>query len=320
MGSIVAALASSHAFALMDPSRWDHYRERNRMAYARRYGTEPPIHPRISGETDADIAVRYRRIRAGLDELRNTLMAARPDVLLLIGDDQSENYTNLNVPQIAIYTGHSVMAVDRMTGVERKYSCATEASLPLLEALVEMGFDVSFSEQFVDNRLLSHAHSEPLIRVLVPDADIPIVPLFVNAIHWPGPTPARCYAFGQALGDIIRRRLGGKRIAIYASGGLSHFTAGYPWKTYSGEFCYGSISEEFDRRVLDWMRRGDVGAFAKLTSADLLAHGEIELRSWIVLLGAVGPGRAEVLAYEPFYRGLMGMGVARWPIADAQGG
>jgi hypothetical protein len=48
-----------------------------------------------------------------------------------------------------------------------------------------------------------------------------------------------------------------------------------------------------------------------------LDHGEIELRSWIVLAGAVGAVRAQVLAYEPLYRGLMGMAVAQWPLNAA---
>jgi len=51
-----------------------------------------------------------------------------------------------------------------------------------------------------------------------------------------------------------------------------------------------------------------------MSSKDRLDHGEIELRSWIIVPGAVGSARAEVLAYEPLYRGLMGMGVARWAV------
>ena len=46
-------------------------------------------------------------------------------------------------------------------------------------------------------------------------------------------------------------------------------------------------------------------------------HGDIELRSWIVLAGAVGEVPAQVLAYEPLYRGLMGMAVAQWPVNSA---
>ncbi|MGH7809549.1 MAG: extradiol ring-cleavage dioxygenase, partial [Candidatus Binatia bacterium] len=65
---------------------------------------------------------------------------------------------------------------------------------------------------------------------------------------------------------------------------------------------YGCISEDFDRRILQWMADGEANKLAGLSSAELLDHGEIELRSWIVLAGAVGPARARVLAYEPLYR------------------
>jgi aromatic ring-opening dioxygenase LigB subunit len=148
----------------------------------------------------------------------------------------------------------------------------------------------------------------------LPAADVPIVPIYVNAIHPPGPTPARCYAFGQILGNIIRNSLPNKRVAIYASGGLSHFTAGYPWRVYRGPFGYGYISEDFDRQVLKWLETGESRRLAGLTSAQLLDHGEIELRSWIVLAGAIGSMPVRVLAYEPLYRGLMGMAVALWPL------
>jgi aromatic ring-opening dioxygenase LigB subunit len=152
------------------------------------------------------------------------------------------------------------------------------------------------------------------MRILLPAADVPIVPIYVNAIHPPGPTPARCYAFGQVLGEIIRNNLADQRIAIYASGGLSHFTAGYPWRVYRGPFGYGHISEDFDRRVLQWMVDGQASKLAGLSSAELLDHGEIELRSWIILAGAVGAAPAQVLAYEALYRGLMDMAVAHWPL------
>jgi hypothetical protein len=62
------------------------------------------------------------------------------------------------------------------------------------------------------------------------------------------------------------------------------------------------------------MTDGQTEEIVKLSSKDRLDHGESELRSWIIVLWAVGSARAEVLAYEPLYRGLMGMGVARWAV------
>jgi aromatic ring-opening dioxygenase catalytic subunit (LigB family) len=319
MGDIVVALASSHAFAVLPPERWDEVRERNRKSYARRYGSEPPVHPRVEEESWDLVQPRYERVRSGLAALRQALVETQPDALIVIGDDQNENFSGQNCPQLAIYTAGEAVLVDRSMQESRSYPCDGESARTLLEGAVEAGFDVAICDGFPENRLLSHAHVEPLMRVLLPAADIPIVPIFVNAIHWPAATPARCFAFGEALADIVRTRLGKKRIAIYASGGLSHFTAGYPWRVYRGPFAYGAISEAFDRKLIRWMTEGRAEEIKKLTSDDLLDHGNIEFRCWIVALGMVGAVPAQMLAYEPLYRGLMGMGVARWTLPAARG-
>jgi hypothetical protein len=47
-------------------------------------------------------------------------------------------------------------------------------------------------------------------------------------------------------------------------------------------------------------------------SPDLLEHGDVEFRSWLVVQGALDGCPADTLAYEPFHRGIMGMGCALW--------
>jgi hypothetical protein len=71
------------------------------------------------------------------------------------------------------------------------------------------------------------------------------------------------------------------------------------------------IAEDFDRKIIQWMTEGQVEEIKKLTSDNLLDHENIEFRCWIVALGVVGTVPAQMLAYEPLYRGLMGMGVAQ---------
>jgi hypothetical protein len=117
---------------------------------------------------------------------------------------------------------------------------------------------------------------------------------------------------------VEKERPVGERVAVYASGGLSHFTAGYPWAHYKGTHTYGSISEGFDRKIIDLMTRGEGEKLARLSADDLLDNGEIELRSWITLLGAVGQSAARVLAYEPFYSGNMAMSAAYWELEEGQ--
>jgi aromatic ring-opening dioxygenase catalytic subunit (LigB family) len=322
MGRIVAGFASSHANTLVEPSRWDERRQHNRLGYKKRYDVEPPIHPKIAEEPIGIREKRYQPIRDGLVFLRDRLRETKPDALILIGDDQNENYREDNLPQVAIYIGDHLIAVDRHNeGNQDKrvsYRCHTELANSLLTGLVERDFDVASSKFFPREELLAHAHA-PILRRIIPDADIPVVLIFVNAIHVPTISPKRCYRLGQAIKDIIEgERPAAERFVIYASGGLSHFTAGYPWSHYKGTHSYGSICDEFDHKILDWMKRGEGELFSQLTSQELLDNGEIELRSWITLLGAVGQTPAQVLAYEPFYSANMAMSVALWDVDNAR--
>ena len=316
MSEIIAGLASSHAFALVDPTTWDERRERNRQMYAKRYGVEPARQPKVAEETLEVRKARYKNVKDGLDFFQGWLKENKPDALILVGDDQNENFHADNMPQISIYLGDSVRAfdprLDRGDAVPPQYPCHAELAHKLLVGLIDRDFDVAFSKAFPQDKLLSHAHA-PILRLLDPDASIPVVLVFVNAIHIPGISPSRCYRLGQAIGEIVTKDGSpAERVAIYASGGLSHFTGGYPWPDYTGPFSYGSISEDFDRRALEWIKTGNGHKLAGLTSQDLLDNGDIEMRSWIVLAGAMGERPANVLAYEPLYSGNMGMGVAFW--------
>jgi len=314
MGTIVAGLASSHAFTLTDPEHWDEFRERNRAGYQRRYGVAPPVHPKLELERPEENRRRFRRIQDGLDQLRRNLEEIRPDALVVIGDDQDENYKDDNLPQIAIYLGDEVHAVDRFKKERRSYRCHPALAQEIFAGCVQAGFDMASSKSFPNQELLSHAHGPPL-SVLTPKGDIPVVLLFVNAIHVPAVNPERCYRLGQTIARIIAAGPP-RRVAVYASGGLSHFTAGYPWPHYRGPETYGGICEDFDRNVLRLMAEGRGEELARLGSEDLLAHGDIELRSWITLLGCVGKTPARTLTYEPFYRAIMGMAVGYWALDE----
>jgi aromatic ring-opening dioxygenase catalytic subunit (LigB family) len=212
-----------------------------------------------------------------------------------------------------VYTGGDYVADDW----DRKHT-ATIANHPeiarkLLEGCLEEGFDVAWCTAFRDGKLLSHAHTEPILY-LVRESGIPVVPIFVNAVHPPAPSAARCYAFGEALARVIDRELADRRIVLCASGGLSHFSPSHPWAHHLGPRYVGDISVEFDRKIVGWMRSGEGERLAAISSRELIEHGEGELRQWIVLLGALGAARPEFLVYEPLFRSIMGMGVGWWQL------
>src|SRR5713226_5057126 len=100
MAKFVAGMASSHAFALEDPSRWDEGRLRNRQMYERRYGVLPLEQPQVAEESDEDCQDRHGRIREGFAFLRRKLEEKKPEALVFIGDDQNENFKEDNLPQV----------------------------------------------------------------------------------------------------------------------------------------------------------------------------------------------------------------------------
>lgn len=314
MASLSSAMASSHAYALREPVTWDKARRENMRGYERTYGVLPQVNPHIADEPDDVVETRYARIRDAFRSVRTTLAETRPDVLLIVADDQNEHFTSI-IPQIAIYVGKQFMAGSRTSAGVCTASHPRLAEA-ILQTAVDADIDIAAVRELPDERLFAHAFA--VLHKIDPEATLPVIPVFVNAIHVPAPSPARCYYFGQTIRRAIEQFPGSERVALYASGGLSHFTKGYPWKRYAGPFGYGAISEDFDRELVERLSSGDSDSLARLTSQDLLANGEIEVRSWITLLGAVGQVRPEFVVYEPFYRGLMGMAVASWDIQARQ--
>lgn len=310
---IVAGFATSHAYTFQEPETWDKRRERSKANVAKRAGWLAPDTAEAQAETLADSLQRYASIRDAHAKIRERLARSKADAVVLIGDDQLENFSAAAMPQLLVYTGGDYVADDRARNRSATIANHPEIARTLLEGCLDEGFDVGWSTAFKDGKLLSHAHTEPILY-LVKESGIPVVPMFVNAVHPPAPSAARCYAFGQALARVIDRGLADRRIVLCASGGLSHFSPSHPWAHHLGPRYVGDISVEFDRKIVGWMRSGEGDRLASLTSRDLIEHGEGELRQWIVLLGALGDARPEFLVYEPLYRSIMGMGVGYWEV------
>lgn len=309
MGQLTLGMASSHAFTLMDPSTWDTFRLQNRRSYERRYGQLPVEHAaEIAEETDAIVRARYERIDGALTRLRSTLERERPDAIIIVADDQDENFTT-TIPQFGVYLGKD-FRTDASDSAARVLGHPALANA-ILESCVRGDIDLAAIHAFPDDHLRAHAIG-PVLRVIDPSAVIPVVPLFVNAIHEPAPSPARCFHVGEMIRSAVEACAGIGSVCIYASGGLSHFTAGYPWRRYRGDMTHGAIDEDFDRGLISAMLEDRGADLARLSSDDLLRHGDIEFRTWLVALGALRGARPDFIEYQAFYRGLMGMCVGAW--------
>ena len=76
-----------------------------------------------------------------------------------------------------------------------------ELSWHIIEALVADEFDVTTCQEM----LVDHAFTIPM-ALLWPGADnwpVRTIPIAINTVQHPLPSPARCYKFGQAIGRAI---------------------------------------------------------------------------------------------------------------------
>jgi 2,3-dihydroxyphenylpropionate 1,2-dioxygenase len=92
-------------------------------------------------------------------------------------------------------------------------------------------------------------------------------------------------------------------VALVASGGMSHFP---------GTDRYASPDFDWDRRTLETLEKGRGRELAALTGEELDKAGNVELRTWITLLGAVGEARGQVYCYEPSWH--HGNAVVDWAL------
>jgi len=128
------------------------------------------------------------------------------------------------------------------------------------------------------------------------------VPVNVNTGYPPNqPGPKRCYAFGKALRNAVESWDPGKRVAIMASGGLSHVI----------------IDEKLDHMVIDALMENTPEELCSLPIDRLnRAAGTMEIRNWVVLGAAMDGLSMTVESYEPCYRSPagtgVGMGFAYW--------
>jgi protocatechuate 4,5-dioxygenase beta chain len=273
-----------------------------------------PRSARVELASPALIEEYVQRIEAAFATLRAQLRAYRPDALLMIGDDQGDMFDRANNPTFSVYTGDEPLwgrsardAYDVPAASRTRLVFPQHAGLArhLLHGLVERGFDVAnlgvFDPRGNPARGVSHMVSN-LVPEVDPDLAIPLVCVFVNEYFPPLPGAARCARLGEAIADVVRDRP--ERVAIYASGGLSH---------YPGMYNAGWIDQPLDRWILERLARNDVAALERLFTfdSDNLRSGTGEVRAWISVAAAMRRP-ATVVDYIPAHCTQTGCGFAYW--------
>ncbi|MQA86050.1 MAG: hypothetical protein GEV03_15830 [Streptosporangiales bacterium] len=282
--------------------------------------------------------------QSAIDVLADTLRSAKPDITVIISDDQDEWFFENNMPMFSVYWGETVpwlprkappfddeemarMIVAGYGDVARDVPVASAFGRFLIEYLVDHEFDVAHfnyvpeeSGGLVARRYPTETGEIDSVRDTPPrkqgiphgfgfvlkrlfrDEPGPILPVFQNTCYPPNsPTPRRCVDLGHALGKAIDEWDQDARVAVIASGGLSHFV----------------VDEEIDRTILGALERKDLDTLRSLPRHRLYSATSESL-NWVTLGGVLQGTQLEMelVAYVPGYRTEAGTGggwaFARW--------
>jgi Catalytic LigB subunit of aromatic ring-opening dioxygenase len=251
------------------------------------------------------LVTRFRKARRALDEFR-------PDVVVIWGDDQHENFQEDIIPAFCVLAYESIehrpWAEARWPNVwdEPKEATFTykghrPAAKFLATGLLEEGFDLAYAYRPLHHPL-GHAFMNTLLFL---DYDrqgfpYPVVPFAVNCygrrviaqrgglggvktppadqLDPPSPSPSRCFDLGRACARVMAA--GPWRVAVVASSSWSH-----AFLTPKHYLLYPDV--DADRAMYETLRAGDYEAWRRTSLAAIEDSGQQEMLNWMCLVGAM---------------------------------
>jgi len=223
--------------------------------------------------------------------IQQWLADKRPDVLLFIHNDHVTSFFFDHYSAFALGIGASWSVADEGGGARDLPPVPGHPDLARHIGTVLMAeeFDMSFFQ----HRALDHGCFSPLSMMVPHDAaagsdsgksawPVAVIPLQIGVLQFPIPTARRCFKLGQALRLAIESYPGDLRVAIVATGGLSH--------QVHGERA-GFNNPEWDAEFMD-LFESDPERLVEMTHAEYATRGGLEgseVIMWLVMRGAMAP-------------------------------
>jgi gallate dioxygenase len=212
--------------------------------------------------------------------LADWLAQKRPDVLLLIYNDHVTSFFFDHYSAFALGVGPEWRVADEGAGARDlpPIKGHPRFAAHIGQSLMADEFDMSFFQ----DRALDHGCFSPL-SVLCPhqpEWPMPLVPLQMGVLQFPIPSARRFFKLGQALRRAIESYPEDLRVAIVATGGMSH--------QVHGERA-GFNNPAWDGRFLDLFER-DPEQLASMTIAEYAELGGFEgaeVVMWLTMRGAL---------------------------------
>jgi hypothetical protein len=258
---------------------------------------------------------RHAACRRAIGKLADIYAEAKPDVAVIVGNDQMEMFKDSIIPAMSVFRGETI-ANDYPTDKEiaalppgiaisveghippqgASYKGLPDLATHITETAIRDRFDVtSISGLPAAIHHVPHAFGF-VFRQIMNDQPVPTVPVILNTFYPPNqPTVERCYDFGKSLLRAIESWKSDARVALIASGGLTHFV----------------IDEEVDNAVMDALRHRSIEKVAAL-GEPIFQAGTSEIKNWVPVAGAMADLGYEpnVVDYVPCYRSIAGTGNA----------
>jgi 2,3-dihydroxyphenylpropionate 1,2-dioxygenase len=262
------------------------------------------------------------------------------DVIVLVSDDHFNSYFYDHMPSFTIGIGECEGWGDWQIP---KYNIPVQQDLAkhILNTSLENNVDFAFTLKMK----VDHGHTQG-IYFLNPDLKIPVVPIAVNTSAPPLPTMDRCFQIGEVVRKAIESWDNDLKVAIVASGGLSHWVPipkidsekpedqsliqvlknGRQEIEQLDEYLHtretrvtriksGPVNEQVDREFLRLVTEKDYAALRNWSAEYIeenLGNGGQEIRNWLVLLGALQSFEASVACYEPIPEWVTGMAIVQF--------
>lgn len=241
----------------------------------------PIIVPTIGAPPDLK---KVSKTIGAMEKLAEIFAKSVPDTVLVISPHGPVDFNQFTINQSPTLVGHFYNFGDFQTELIFKND------LGFVEAIKKECQKEKIPLRLTDFKELDHGVLVPLYYLAKEYPNFKVAPVAYSYLD----TEAH-FKFGEALRKTIDSQ--GKKIAIVASGDLSHHL------TPEAPAGYSPRGKEFDEKLIELLKKKDTRGILKIDSGLIEEAGECGYRSIIILLGALNDldWQPEILSYEgPF--------------------
>ena len=155
----------------------------------------------------------------------------------MIYNDHGLNLFLDKMPTFAIGAAPTYQDADEGWGIPTiAFKGDPELSWHIIESLVADEFDITSCQEM----LVDHGFTVPMSGNTY--SGVKTIPVYINTVQHPLPSPLRCYKLGQAIGRSIESYPKDLKVVVLGTGGMSH--------QLDGERA-GFINKNFDLLCMD---------------------------------------------------------------------